>query len=78
MIFSVFQKNRVLGVFLVHHTVVSVLLSALVEKCFVSCMQDVLTIFLDKKCMSVYVFKIPELKQKMTKKVPSIVLALFQ
>ena len=37
--FSVFQKNG-FGVFLVHPTVVSVLLSASVERCFVSRMRD--------------------------------------
>ena len=40
MIFSVFQKNWVFRLFLVHPTVVSVLLSASVERCFVSRMRD--------------------------------------
>ena len=40
MIFSVFQKKLGMGVFLVHPTVVLVLLSALVERCFVSRMRD--------------------------------------
>ena len=40
MIFSVFQKKLGFWVFLVHPTVVSVLLSASVERCFVSCMRD--------------------------------------
>ena len=40
MIFSVFQKKLGFLVFLVHPTVVSVLLSALVERCFVSRMPD--------------------------------------
>ena len=49
MIFSVFQQNQVLGVFLVHPTVVSVLLSASVHRCFVSHMRDLKrNIFLDK------------------------------
>ena len=42
MIFSVFQKNWILGVFLVHPTVVSVLLLASVERCSVSRMRDFL------------------------------------
>ena len=40
VIFSIFQKKMGFWVFLVHPTVVSVLLSALVERCFVSRMQD--------------------------------------
>ena len=40
MIFSIFQEYWVFGVILVHPTVVSVLLSALVERCFVSRMRD--------------------------------------
>ena len=40
MIFSVFQKNWVCWVLLVNPTVVSVLLSASVERCFVSRMRD--------------------------------------
>ena len=36
VIFSVCQKNRVFGVFLVHTPMASVLLSASVERCFVS------------------------------------------
>ena len=40
MIFSVFQKNLGFWVFLVHPTVVSVLLSASVERCFVSRLRD--------------------------------------
>ena len=43
--FSVFLKKLGLWVFLVHPTVVSVLLSASVERCFVSRMQDFLEIF---------------------------------
>ena len=39
MMFSV-KKEFGFGVFLVHPTVVSVLLSASVERCFVSCMRD--------------------------------------
>ena len=45
MIFSVFQKNWVLfGVFLVQPPMASVLLSALVERCFISRMRDFLNI----------------------------------
>ena len=40
MIFSLFQKKIGFRVFLVHPTVVSVLLSASVERCFVSRMRD--------------------------------------
>ena len=40
MIFSVFLKNLGYWIFLVHPTVVSVLLSASVERCFVSRMRD--------------------------------------
>ena len=40
MIFSVFEEKKGFWVFLVHPTVVSVLLSASVERCFVSRMQD--------------------------------------
>ena len=40
MIFSVCQKKTGFGEFLVHPTVVSVLLSALVKRCFVSHMRD--------------------------------------
>ena len=40
MVFSVFQKKLGFWVFLVNSTVVSVLLSAAVERCFVSRMQD--------------------------------------
>ena len=40
MIFSVFQKNRVFGVFLVRPPMASVLLSASVERFSVSCMRD--------------------------------------
>ena len=40
MIFSVFQKKMGFWVFLVHPTVVSVLLSASVERCFFSRMRD--------------------------------------
>ena len=40
MIFSVFQKKSGFGVFLVHPPMASVLLSALVERCFVSRMRD--------------------------------------
>ena len=42
MIFSVFSKNSGFWVFLVNPTVVSVLLSASVERCFVSRMRDFL------------------------------------
>ena len=40
MIFFRFSKKSGFGVFLVHPTMVSVLLSALVERCFVSRMRD--------------------------------------
>ena len=42
MIFSVFQKKSGFGVFLVHPPMASVLLSASVERCFVSRMRDFL------------------------------------
>ena len=45
MIFFCFSKIFGFGVFLVHPTVVSVLLSASVERFFVSCMRDFFYIF---------------------------------
>ena len=42
MIFSVFLKKSDFGVFLVHPPMASVLLSASVERCFVSRMRDFL------------------------------------
>ena len=38
--FFQFSKKSGFGVFLIHPTMVSVLLFASVERCFVSCMQD--------------------------------------
>ena len=43
--FFLFSKKLGFGVFLVHPPMASALLSASVERCFVSCMQDFLMIF---------------------------------